>query len=163
MQTRWFDTRAAWMVAGALFGVVVSLYWPHEPAQATTVDRSSKVALVTCRTSVGASDAIFVLDFVTGRLVGAAYNTQLGSFNQTYARNLAADFQVKENAQYAIVPGEIEVAQRGGATPAAGGLYVAELNSGKVALYGFPYNQGTGVIPTQQLVPLGAFPFRSVQ
>ena len=87
MQTQWFDTRAAWLAAGVMFGVVVSMYWPHETAQATTVDRSSKVALVTCRTSVGASDAIFVLDFVTGRLVGAAYNTQLGSFNQTYVYN----------------------------------------------------------------------------
>src|SRR5262245_8555872 len=163
VHTRSFDSRVAWLTAGAVFGAVVTMYWPHEQAQANAVDRSSKVALATCRTNLGASDAIFVLDFVTGRLVGAAYNTQTSSFNQTYARNLAQDFNVQQNAQYAIVPGDIEVAQRGGATPASGGIYVAELNSGKVILYGFAYNSTGGPIPLQPLIPLDGFSYRQVQ
>lgn len=163
MHTRKFDSRFGWLTAGAVFGALVTMYWPHEQAQAEAVDRSAKVALATCRTNLGASDAVFVLDFVTGRLVGAAYNTQSGGFNQTYERNLAQDFNVQQNAQYAIVPGNVEIAQRGSATPAGGGIFVAELNSGKVILYGFAYNSSAGPIPRQQLIPLDGFSYRPVQ
>ena len=163
MHTNRFDSRVAWLAAGAVFGAVVSMYWPHEQAQAEAVDRSAKVALATCRTNIATSDAIFVLDFVTGKLVGAAYNTQSGKFNQTYARNLAQDFNQQQNAQYAMVPGNVEVAQRGNVTPASGGIYIAELNSGKVVLYGFAYNQSAGPVPTQPLIPLDGFSFRQVQ
>ncbi len=163
MFTRRFDSRVAWLIAGAVFGAVVTMYWPHEQAQAEAVDRSAKVALATCRTNIATSDAIFVLDFVTGKLVGAAYNTQTGTFNQSYERNLAQDFNVQQNAQYAMVPGNVEVAQRGNATPASGGLYVAELNSGKVILYGFAYNQAAGPVPRQPLIPLDGFSYRPVQ
>lgn len=163
MHTRRFDSRFAWLTAGAVFGAVVTMYWPHEQAEANAVDRSAKVALVTCATNIGAGDAVFVLDFVTGRLVGAAYNTQTGGFNQTYVRNLAQDFNVQQNAQYAIVPGDVQIAQLGGATPAQGGIFVAELNSGKVILYGFAYNSMAGRVPTQQLIPLDGFSFRQVQ
>lgn len=163
MQTRRFDSRLGWLAAGAVFGAVVTMYWPHEHAQAEAVDRSAKVALATCRTNIGASDAIFVLDFVTGRLVGAAYNTQTGKFNQSYERNLAQDFNVQQNAEYAIVPGTVEVAQRGNVTPASGGIFVAELNSGKVILYGFAYNASAGPVGRQALIPLDGFSYRQVQ
>jgi len=158
------EHRVVWLITGAVFGVVVSVYWPHETAQATAVDRTSKIAMVTSRTTVGNSDAVFILDFVTGRLVGAAYNTQSGSFNQLYLRNLAADFQASENAQYAIVPGDVAIPQRGGtASPAGGGLFVAELNSGKIIMYGFPYYQSAGPQGVQTLVPVDGFSFRQVR
>ncbi len=163
MKSRLFESRAAWLVVGAVFGVAVSLYWPTEQVQATSVDRASKIALITSDTTAGNSDAVFVLDFVTGRLVGGAYSTNTGRFNQMYVRNLARDFQVSENAQYAIVPGRVAIPQRGGGTPANGGIFVAELNSGKVAMYGFPYNQTAGPQPVQTLVPIDFFSFREVQ
>ena len=163
MRTQWSENRYVWLATGVLFGLVIAFYWPHEQAQAGTVDRSSKIALVTAITQEGNADAVFVLDFVTGRLVGAAYNTQTGGFNQSYARNLAADFQVGENAEYAIVPGNVALQQRGGPPPANGGLYVAELNSGVVIMYGYPYITSPGTQRTQQLVKIAAFPFRQVR
>ena len=159
MSTQWSENRYVWLTAGVLFGLVLAFYWPHEQAQAATVDRSSKIAMVTCYTTAGNSDAVFVLDFVTGRIVGAAYNTQSGTFNQTYTRNLALDFGVAEG-EYAIVPGEVSLSQRAGATPARGGLYVAELNTGVVIMYGYPFITSSGNQPTQQLVKIAAFPFR---
>jgi hypothetical protein len=142
---------------------VLSFYWPHEQAQAQAVDRSEKVAMLTVNTQAGESDAVFLLDFVTGRLVGAAYTNQTNSFNQTYIANLAADFQVGENAEYTIVSGRVSLPQTGGAPPASGAIYVAELNSGKVIMYGFPYVNVRGNQPTRPLMKIAGFPFRQVQ
>ena len=163
MRAKWSQNRYVWLAAGILFGLVLAFYWPHELAQADTVDRSSKIAMLTVSTQPGNADAVFVLDFVTGRLVGAAYNTQSGGFNQSYARNLAADFNVDENAEYAIVPGNVSIPQRGGPPPADGGIYVAELNTGVVIMYGFPYITSPGAQPTLPLQKIAAFPFRQVQ
>lgn len=165
MSDRIFNHRGAWLAAGVLLGLAVATYWPAERARAEAVDRTNKIALVSARTTVGSSDAVFVLDFVTGRLIGAAYNTQIGAFNQKYYRNISDDFEVSENAQYAIVPGNVAIPQAGGgATPAGGGLFVAELTTGKVAMYGFPYNETPqrrqGVSP---IVLVSGFEFRAVQ
>lgn len=160
MPTRWSDFRVVWLSVGVLTGLVIAFYWPHEEAHAIAVDRSSKMALVSANLGLGSGSAVFVLDFVTGKLVGAAPNPT-GSFTQSYYRNLAADFKVEENAQYAIVPGAVVVQQRGGPSLGSDGLYVAELNSGVVALYAVPFNQNArAVVPTVQLLPVGSFNFK---
>jgi hypothetical protein len=163
VRRQWAENRYVWLATGVLFGLVLAFYWPHEQAQADTVDRANKIVMVTVNTQPGSADAVFVLDIVTGRLVGAAYNTQTGGFNQSYFANLAADFQVRENAEYAIVPGNVSLPQRGGPPPANGGLYVAELNSGVVIMYGFPFITAPGSQPTLPLQKIAAFPFRQVQ
>ena len=164
MTDRIFDKRGVWLVAGVLFGLAVATYWPAEHARAEAVDRTSKIALVSAQTTIGNSDAVFLLDFVTGRLIGAAYNTQAGTFNQRYIRNIAADFNVTENAQYAIVPATVSIPQTGaGGSPALGGLYVAELTTGKIALYGFAYNEIGGQQGVMPMVLVDGFEFRAVQ
>jgi hypothetical protein len=164
VKTRLFEKRGTWLAVGVLLGLAVATYWPAEEARAHAVDRTNKIALVSAETTPGNSDAVFILDFVTGRLIGAAYNTQIGTFNQRYGRNVAADFKVGENAQYAIVPANVSIPQRGGGpTPALGGLYVAELTTGKVALYGYGFNETPSRQPPQELVLVDGFPFREVQ
>lgn len=163
MRIQWAENRYVWLAAGVLFGLVLAFYWPHEQAQANTVDRANKIVMVTVDTQPGSADAVFVLDLVTGRLVGSAYNTQTGGFNQAYYANLAADFQVRENAEYAIVSGTVALPQRGGPPPANGGLYVSELNSGMVIMYGFPYILTPGAQPPLPLQKIAYFPFRQVQ
>lgn len=160
MRARYTENRVVWLIVGVIAGLVIAAYWPHEAAHAMAVDRSSKIAICTAETTAGASDAVFVLDFVTGRLVGAAPNAQ-GQFTVRYGRNLAKDFNVAENAQYAIVPGTISISRIGGASPANSGLYVAELNSGIVALYAFPYAQTSRPTPpVAELVPVSTFNFK---
>lgn len=164
MKTRLFEKRGTWLACGILLGLAVAVYWPAEELHAHAVDRASKIALVSAETTPGNSDAIFIMDFVTGRLVGAAYNTQIGTFNQRYYRNVAADFKVQGNAQYAIVPANVSIPQRGGGpTPALGGVYVAEMTSGKVALYGYGFNETPGAQLPMQMVLVDGFPFREVQ
>jgi hypothetical protein len=163
VKARWYEGRAAWLAAGVVFGLGLSIYWPHEEAQATAVDRSEKIVLCSVNTGDSTSDAVFVLDLVTGRLIGAGYTTQANGITQTWARNLAADFQVGDNAEYVMVPGRFVIQQQGGGDiPANGGVYVAELNTGMVHMYGFPY-QESRVQPTKPLVLIAKFPFRSVQ
>lgn len=155
-------SRKYYLLAGILIGMACSYYLPHEPAYADSVDHSQRFAVCTAQTTVGNSEAVFVLDFVTGRLVGASHNTQAGSFTQSWVYNVAADFNAGDDAQYVMVPGYVSLRGTAGATPALGGIYIAELNSGIVNLYGFNYIQGNRVALGQPMIPIAQFPFRDV-
>ena len=170
MKQRWSETRMAWLLCGIVIGAAIALYWPHEPAMADAIDRSDKFAMASVRTQAGSSEAVFVLDFVTGRLVGAAYHSQTGRFSQRFARNIASDFNIDAGtpAQYSMVPAFIEVRAGGtaagsGGTPASGALYVGEMNSGNVILYGFRYMaspRGAANAAPTPMQPIGNFKFR---
>ena len=165
MKKRWSETRMAWLLCGVVIGIAVALYWPSEPAMAEVVDRSDKFAMCTVQTQAGNSDAVFVLDFLTGRLVGGRFLSQTGQF-QIYARNIAGDFNIDAGtpAQYTIAPAFIRVTGGGTVggvgTPASGSIYVGEMNSGKVVLYGFMYRSSGRPGPAIEMAPLGTFPFR---
>ncbi len=159
MEQKLTDRKITWLVAGTVLGMTIAYYCPAEPAYASTAMASEKFSMCTARTLVGNSDAVFVLDNVTGRLLGAAYSTQSGTFNQFYARNLALDFNVVENAQYLMVSGDANLKSGSGGPPASSAIYVGELNSGIVAMYGFPYSQ-TSRGAKLELVPITTFPWR---
>jgi len=144
---------------GTILGMTIAWYGPTEPAYASAAANGEKFSMCTARTVLGNSEAVFVLDSVTGRLLGAAYSTQTGTFTQFYARNLALDFKVAENAQYVMVSGDAQIRSTGGAAPANGVVYVGELKSGIVAMYGFPYaNSGRNL--KSDLIALDTFKWR---
>ena len=145
---------------GVMLGLAAAFYWPHEPLQASTAAAQEKFAMCTVPTQVNVNDAVFVLDSVTGRLVGAAYNSNTGDFNQSFARNVAADFGVVEKAQYVMVSGFANLRSSPNGNPANGVIYVGELTSGKVGMYGFVFINRNGPIPGQELAPLASFSFR---
>ena len=160
------ENRFVWLVVGLILGMGVSWFWPHEPAMAVTTDRSSRFALATSEVSIlGAStEALFVLDFLTGDLKGAVLNSRVGKFSSFYYRKISGDFNVQaekdKTPQYAIVSGRANLPSARGVSPAAGVLYIAELTSGKVMCYSYPYsnnNRAAGPIP---LVPIDGFSFR---
>lgn len=154
--------RFAWLIAGVLFGLALSYYWPHEPARAMSASENDKFAMCTVESTPGNSEGIFVLDAVTGRLIGGVYAGQVGAFTQTYARNLAADFKITEEGQYVMVPGGVLLRAAGGAggSPANGAIYVGELTSGLVNMYGFMHAQNNRAMPLQELQLIASFPFR---
>lgn len=145
---------------GVMLGLAIAFYWPHEPVQASTAAAQEKFAMCTVPTQVNINDAVFVLDSVTGRLVGATYNSQTGDFSQSYVRNVASDFGVIEKAQYVMVSGFANLRSTPNGNPANGVLYVGELTSGKVGMYGFIYVNRPGTVPPQELTPLASFSFR---
>ncbi|MCA9080440.1 MAG: hypothetical protein KDA58_07765 [Planctomycetaceae bacterium] len=163
MTARTTDQKWMWLGAGVLVGLMVAYYCPTERAYAETAAGSEKFSMCTVSTTVAQTDAVFVLDNVTGRLTGGIFNGQAGAFTQAYARNLAADFGVTDNAQYVMVTGFAATQGGGGAagTPATGVVYVGELNSGIVACYGFTFTQqARGNLPPRELIPLATFPWR---
>lgn len=145
---------------GVMLGLAIAFYWPHEPAQAYTAASQEKFAMCTVPTQSNFADAVFVLDSVTGRLVGTAYSSQSNEFNQTFVRNVAADFGVVEKAQYLMVSGFVNLRGSSNGPPANGAIYVGELTSGKVGMYGFVFINRGGPVPVQELTPIASFSFR---
>jgi hypothetical protein len=162
MQTQVADRRMTWLVAGTILGMAIAYYCPAEPAYAETASAGERFAMATCRTIALNSEAVFVLDMVTGRLIGGGYSTGAGGFTHSWARNLAADFNVSTKGQYVMVTGEANLQQvgGGGAQPASGVIYVGEMTSGMVIMYGFYYPQANVQLPTVELTRIGQFPWR---
>lgn len=160
MKEKLTERKTFWLTAGTILGMMIAYYCPQEPAYADSAATGEKFSMCTVPTLAGQSEAVFVLDHLTGRLLGAAHSSQSGTFTQTYARNLAADFRVVDNAQYVMVPGRVDIRASGGAVPANGCVYVGELNSGLVNMYGFKYSPGGRQLPLQELIPIASFPWR---
>ena len=158
MQPHWTNNRFALLTCGLVMGLAISTYWPHEPLKADA-SGLEKFALCTAPTIANQCDAVFVLDSVTGRLVGACYNPTSQSFANVWSHSVAADFEVVENAQYVMVSGYMRTQGGTGGTPAQSGIYVAELTSGKVGLYGFVMSNRNQPA-AGDLVKIAGFPFR---
>jgi hypothetical protein len=157
------DSRVVWLVVGLIGGLGIATFWPHEPALASATDRTQQFAMATVSVNaITPLEGIFVLDFLTGTLRGAVLNEQTAKFSQFYLRNVAQDFQVdpKKEPRYAIVTGVANINSRPGFQAANGVVYVAELSSGKVAAYGFPYVPARGPLPVVPMVPLDTLQFR---
>ena len=166
MQPHNSERRLVWMGLGLVAGLCVAYFWPHEMAQAVATDRDDKFAVCTVetQTSFGQPEAVFVLDFLTGRLTGAMLSQQSYAFTNFWFRNIAADFQLDAaaatKAKYAIIPGNAYLTSGGGATLSTGVLYVAEMTSGKVIAYSFAVRTSKTPLPVQALEPFAFFPFR---
>jgi hypothetical protein len=157
---------------GIVAGLGVAAFWPHEPIRAAATDRDtkdSKFVLTTVSvkdvTIAGVRDSlegVFVLDILTGKLQGAVLNGKFGKFTNFYAKDVAADFQLdpQQEARYAIVSGNSQLAGGRGETPATGVIYVGELNTGKVIAYGFTFREVNRPVPALPLVVLDQFQFR---
>jgi hypothetical protein len=152
--------RAAWLACGLAAGLAIAYIWPHEPVYATTADRDTQFSMVTCQVGVSAAgindpmDCVFILDFLTGQLKGAAVNRQAGRFASFYFRDLAEDFKVDAQADphYCMVSGYAQIPNQNQMPMASGMLYIGELSSGKLAAYAFPWReQGLGA-PVQLIL-----------
>ncbi len=154
-----------WFTCGVLGGLMISYFWPSEVALADT-DRDaggSKFAVVTVNTGVATGDAVFVLDFTTGRLFGAAINSQTGKFTQTYARNIMPDFNLSPDIEPSFVVTSTSLflsAPGSRKQPSTNGLCVAELKTGRVIVYAFPYATSPRAQPLETLTMVDGFRFR---
>ena len=80
MQPNSNERRLVWMGMGLMAGLCLAYIWPHEMAHAVATDRDDRFAMCTVDVGFGNADAVFVLDFLTGRLQGAMLNQQTASF-----------------------------------------------------------------------------------
>jgi hypothetical protein len=139
---------------------VISYYCPTEPAYAETAVSGDNFAMATAPTQLGNADAVFVMDMVTGRIIGAAYSWQSGTFNQVYTRNLAADFGLTGKGKYVMVSGTANLRSQGAIAPATGAVFVGELTTGRVNMYGFFYENAPLQTRNTELQLIDSFPWR---
>ena len=157
------NSQIAFLAVGVAVGICLTSIWPHEPAFAATTDRDSRFAMTTVDVSdIGGIEGVFCLDFLTGQLRGGVLHTSTGKFQYTYTRNIAADFNIDASAEphFSLVSGRASLVNSRGVQLAQGVLYVAELSSGRVLAYTFPYQQGNKSAANIQLSPLDSFQFR---
>lgn len=141
MRTNPGNSRFLWLIVGVIAGLGIAKFWPHEPLQAATSDRSAKFGMLTNSTGFAGLEGVFVLDYLTGQMTGAVIDQKSGKFLISYSRNVAKDFGVdpKSTPQYAFVGGRASIAGGRGVSPATGVIYVGELTSGMVIAYGMDY------------------------
>jgi hypothetical protein len=161
------DQRIVWLGAGLVAGLCLSTFWPHEPAMSAASDRNSKFGMATCAVTSGLGvagelEGIFVLDYYTGRLTGAVLDPKSGKFMSAYFRSVAADFNVDAKAEpnYAMVTGKAPLNAKGRTPMSSGVIYVGELTSGRVNVYGFPFAVGNSPAGPIPLDPLDSYGFR---
>lgn len=149
---------------GILLGAGFMALKPQTPVKAASANSNDKFSMATVPvTAIGDSEAVFILDHLTGILRGGVLNAQTGGFSHTYLRNVAADFQVNPatpEPKYSLVGGPINLRSSGGSQPANGVLYVAELTSGAVVAYGFAQPRGRGAAGPLELMRIDGFSFR---
>ncbi len=150
-----------------LFGIAVGAagmwLWPQQELAAGTANSTDKFSMVTVPVQgIADTEAVFVLDHLTGILRGGRLNSANGKFTHQFIRNIAEDFQVQSgqtNPEYCIVSGAAQF-NAGGNQPALGAIYIAEKASGAVIAYGFPMPRGRGSELPLPLAQLHFFNFR---
>ena len=136
-------------VGAAGLGIVLMLAmlltgrWPNMPLQAVATDRSDGFAMATgyCDDSV---EAVYFLDFLTGDLSAAVVSKQTGRFNAFYTHNVMGDLDVNltKPPRFLLTTGMVDLRSTGGKTNTLSRslVYVAELQSGRVAAYAIPWS-----------------------
>ena len=102
------ESRLFWLGCGVIGGLCVAYFWPHEQAYASATDRDAKFAICTVETGPQLPEAVFVLDFTTGRLQGGMLNPQAGVFANRWYANVSQDFKLGAKGgggKYTMIPG----------------------------------------------------------
>ena len=128
---------------GLVFGMLFAGCWPNVPLHAVATDRTEGFAIATgaCDDSV---EAIYFLDFLTGDLSAAVVSKQNGHFNAFYTHNVISDLGINpaKPPRFLMTTGTADLRRSGGKITALSRslVYVAELQSGKVAAYAIPWS-----------------------
>ena len=135
--------RPAWLVVGLAAGLALGAVLPHAPLHATATDRQDNFAIATGPVDESL-EAIFMLDFLSGTLKSYVISTVTGKFTAYYERPVLPDLGVDatKNPKYLVVTGGANLRRSGQIQPSLSVCYVAELTSGKMAVYAIPWSRG---------------------
>lgn len=143
----WWQSRSAVLVLGIAIGLVVGLnlrgLWPNVPLHATATHASDRFAIATGPVDA-TTEAIYVLDYLTGDLRAAVINNLLGRFRAFFSYNIVGDFGITDvkNPKFLMVTGMADVPRGYGRNVQTRSVvYIAEASSGQVAAYAIPWNQ----------------------
>lgn len=134
------------LVIGLVAGLLLTGCWPSSPLRAVATDRTDGFAIATgyCDDSV---EAIYFLDFLSGELSAAVVSKQSGRFNAFYTHNVVSDLGITQvnpgkPPRFLLTTGTADLRRTGGKSNSLSRslVYVAELQSGKVAAYAIPWS-----------------------
>jgi hypothetical protein len=142
------------MVIGLVVGLAVAGFWPRSPLHAVATDRQDTFAMATGIVDQGI-EAVFMLDFLTGELRGGVLNPTTHNFSVTYYHNVGEDLKVEvgKTPRYTMVTGEAFLRSGTNFRYAPSVVYVAEMSSGKLGAFAFPYNSALVTQP-RNVAPL---------
>jgi hypothetical protein len=142
------DSKWVTLLLGLAIGLVVGLnvagLWPQVPLHAVATHGQDNFAICTAPMDEDV-EAVFVLDDLTGDLKGAALNVQMRRLYTGFEYNVLQDLPTPntKNPHYRIVSGMANIRQNFQAGPLARSvLYVAEVSSGQLVVYGIPWIAG---------------------
>jgi hypothetical protein len=115
---------------------------PDTPLFATASNSGDNMIMATGDIDEGA-EGLYVLDCLTGDLQCWVIDPRTGVFAGTFVHNVLEDLATKEGKlSFAMVTGSIDAPRGGGASrPANSAVYVADCNSGNVAMYTIMWNR----------------------
>ena len=160
--------RFYWLAIGMLVGSLSSGFLPHSPLYASATHGADGFAIATGDVDDGI-EGLYVLDHVTGELKGAVFNPIARKFTGFYQSNILQDFGVTAgggDTRFLMVTGVADMRRGAGKFRMARSVvYIADVKSGTVAVYGVPWApervaSGGGITGTFQL--LDAAKFRTV-
>ena len=136
----------SFLSVGLIVGLVIGGFLPHAPIYAVATDRQDNFAIATGYVDAN-FEAVFFLDFLTGDLTGSLVNTSKlpPVMGVIYKHNVMQDLKIDaaKSPKFLMVTGELQIRpQSGGMQYASSVVYVAEVNSGQVAVYAMPFNHG---------------------
>ena len=111
----------ATLALGVILGISFIALKPYQPVKASAANGNDKFSMCTCRVASGESEAVFVLDHLTGVLSGGFLNSQSNSFSHRYLRTVSQDFQLNPatpEPKYSMVSGDAQLRTSGGLQPA---------------------------------------------
>jgi hypothetical protein len=164
------QSKFTWLVGGLIAGLVVGLnlvgIWPQIPVHAVATHGQENFAICTAPLDDDI-EGIFMLDGLTGELKAATLNVQTRRFNTFFEYNVARDLPAAntKTPHYRIVSGMANVR----ANVVAGQLarsviYVTEVTTGQLVVYGIPWVPGRASAPMRieaTLIPLDRWQFRT--
>lgn len=161
--------KVVWLILGVFVGIGLMQFWPQTPLHATATDRREGFAIATGAMGDGV-EAIYFLDFLTGDLSAAVISRHTSKFTAVYKRNILQDFGVSDpsrSPKFLMVTGDVNLIRgSAGLRPSDAALYIAELNSGKVAAYAVPWDKtalSSGRPFEGTFIPLDRTQFRTTE
>lgn len=165
-----WNSKLAWLALGLVVGLSVGLnlagLWPQVPLHAVATHGQDNFAICTAPMDEDI-EGVFILDNLTGDLKGSVMNIQMRRFNTLYEYNVLHDLPTAnvKNPHYRIVSGVANIRQNVSAGQMARSvLYVAEVTTGQVVVYGMPWVPGraSSMVPFKGgLIPLDRWQYRT--
>ena len=162
-----YGNRVLWLGVGVVVGLLLSGALPHSPANASASSQLDNLVISTGAVD-GDGEAVFILDALSGDVMGWVINPNSGTFTAVYKYNIIRDLGVDTNKgpKYVMVTGNQQFRRGAGGVKMAGSvLYIAELTSGKMVALGFPWNRAlrSGTTPyAGSFVKLDVVPYRDL-